>query len=157
GNRCRWIPLRPRRAARRAGLPACRPGVSSIRARLRVPWTTCGCGESGPPCWSTPAAGRCGQATVGDVARPTGRRSGLHPRRAAIKSRLGRSPDLQGFRVPEQGGLFRLRQLRAEQVAAVAVVAAAGVVAGADALGFRALADEADIDRVVEVVAAPEH
>ena len=65
-------------------------------------------------------------------------------------------PFSQRFQIFNQRVFVGVRQPGAEGVAAVAVAALAGVVMATDALGLQPLADEADRDRVVDVVAAPE-
>src|SRR3546814_20043841 len=97
--------MRPRRrhAARRVGLPASRRGVSSNRARLRVPWTTCGCGESGPPAL----------VNAGGVALRT---TGWSPVALLPQAGGGLSWDLTRLQVLHQGRILRLSHPRAEQV-----------------------------------------
>lgn len=62
---------------------------------------------------------------------------------------------LQRLQKLDQCLLVRGAQSRPELMPLVAAALAGGVEAGADALGFRAVGDEADFGLVVDVVAAP--
>src|SRR3546814_12170028 len=65
-------------------------------ARLRVPWTTCGCGESGPPAL----------VNAGGVALRT---TGWSPVALLPQAGGGLSWDLQRLQVLQQRSLLRLR------------------------------------------------
>ena len=67
------------------------------------------------------------------------------------------TPGLQRFQIFQQCIFLHRRQGRAEHMALVPVRTLAGVVAGSDAFGVGAPCQEAHVDRIVNIVAAPEY